>query len=65
MGGGGRNFPLSPRAAIYLVTPLGLGLPHPNPNPKPNPNTNLRLKKLPPPVIASQLVEMGVYESMT
>ena len=59
------NILIPPQGAIYLVTQLGLGLPDPNPNPKPNPNANLHLEKSPLPVIASQLVEMGVYESTT
>ena len=58
-------FPLPPRVAIFLVTSLGLGLPDPNPNPKPNPKCQLHLKKLPFPVIASRLIEMGVHESAT
>ena len=62
-GGGGGYFPLPPQVAVYLVTQLGLGLPDPNPNPKPNPNDNLHLKKLPLPIIASQVLEIGVYES--
>ena len=60
-----RYFLLPPQTAIYLVTQLGLGLPDLNPLPKPNPNANLHLKNLPLPVIASQLVEMEIYESTT
>ena len=63
--GGGRYFPLPPQAAICLVTLLGLRLPDPNPNSKPNPNANLHLKKIPLPVITSQLVKIIVHESTT
>ena len=62
---GGRYFPLSLRAAIFLVTSLGLGLSDPNPNPKPNRNPRLHLKKLPLLVIVSWRNEMVVYESTT
>ena len=60
-----RYFPLSPQAAIFLVTPLGLGLPDPNPNPKPNPKCKLHFKTLPLPIIESWAIEMGVDKSTT